>query len=177
MDFSTLANLINAVAVTAGVLFAAAQINYYRRRRRREAMLDLVRSFQSPTFAKALRRIVELPDGASAETVVELLGQEGEDLLAHLTATWETIGVLLYHKEITLEIVDDFFSGPILVSWRKLQSYIKEMRRRYSRNTWFEWFQWLAERMHERESVTPPEPAYVTHARGTKSYDQWLRRK
>ena len=52
MDLSTLANLINAFAVTAGVIFAAAQIRYYRRQRKRDAMLNLARSFQSPTFAR-----------------------------------------------------------------------------------------------------------------------------
>jgi hypothetical protein len=177
MDVSTFANLINAFAVTAGVIFAAAQISYYRKRRRREAMLELVRSFQSPMFAKALLRVVELPEHNTAEEIVESLGPDGEDLLAHLTATWETIGVLLYHKELSLEMIDDFFSGPILLSWRKLQPYIKETRDRYDRQTWFEWFQWLAERMHDRESTTPPVPAYIAHAPGTKSYDQWLRRK
>jgi len=38
VDISTLANLINAIAVTAGVIFAATQIRYYRQRRRRDAM-------------------------------------------------------------------------------------------------------------------------------------------
>jgi hypothetical protein len=55
--------------VTAGVLFAAAQIRHYQRRRRRDAMLELVRSFQSPTFAKALRSVIELPDNASADEI------------------------------------------------------------------------------------------------------------
>jgi len=36
MDIGTLANLINALAVTAGVIFAAAQISYYRQRRHRD---------------------------------------------------------------------------------------------------------------------------------------------
>jgi hypothetical protein len=45
MDISTLANLINAVAVTAGVIFAATQIRDYRRQRKRDSMLALVRSF------------------------------------------------------------------------------------------------------------------------------------
>ena len=163
MDISTLANLINAIAVTAGVIFAATQIRDYRRRRRRDAMLALVSSFQSPTFAKALRSVIELPENASAEKIIEILGPDGEDLLAHLTATWETIGILLFHGELTTALVDDFFSGPILISWRKLGSYIEEMRRRYDRNTWFEWFQWLAERMMERESKTPAVPAYIAH--------------
>ena len=163
MDISTLANSINAIAVTAGVIFAAAQISYYRRRRRRDAMLELVRSFQSPTFSKALRRVMELPDNASADEIRKILGPEGEDLLVHLTATWETIGVLLFHGEFSIDVVDDFFSGPILISWRKLLPYTTDLRQRYQRETWSEWFQWLAERMMERESKSPPIPAYVAH--------------
>src|SRR5437773_5389009 len=89
MDISTLANSINAIAVTAGVIFAAAQISYYRRRRRRDAMLELVRSFQSPTFSKAFRYVVELPDNASAEVIRKFLGLEGEDLLVYFTVIWE----------------------------------------------------------------------------------------
>ena len=38
--------------------------------------------------------------------------------MVHLAATWETIGVLLFHGELTLDIIDDFFSGPILISWK-----------------------------------------------------------
>jgi len=163
MDLSTLANLINAFAVTAALIFAGAQIGYYRQRRRREAMLELVRSFQSPTFSKAMLRVAELPDNASAEEIRKLLGSEGEDLLVHLASTWETIGVLLFHGELTLDIIDDFFSGPILISWRKLLPYTTDQRQRYQRDTWWEWFQWLAERMTERESKTPPVPAYIAH--------------
>lgn len=44
VDFASFANRVDAVAVTAGVRFAAAQIRGYRRR---DAMLDLVRSFQA----------------------------------------------------------------------------------------------------------------------------------
>jgi hypothetical protein len=122
-------------------------------------MLELVRSFQSPTFSKALRRVMELPDKASADEIRKILGPEGEDLLVHLTATWETIGVLLFHGEFSIDVVDDFFSGPILISWRKLLPYTSDLRQRYRRETWSEWFQWLAERMMERESKTPAVPA------------------
>src|SRR5207253_11395748 len=97
-------------------------------------------------------RLVELPDSASAEKIREILGPEGEDLIVHVTVAWETIGVLLFHGELTIDIVDDFFSGPILISWRKLQLYTPDLRQRYRRETWSEWFQWLAERMMERES-------------------------
>src|SRR2546426_6461016 len=151
MDISNIANLINAFAVTAGVIFAAAQINYYRQRRQREAMLELVRSFQSPAFTSALRRVLSLPDGADTRKIREILGPDGEDAVYLVTLTWESLGVLLFRREVTLDLLDDFFSGPILVSWRKLNIYVGEMRRVLQRETGAEWFQWLAERMMERE--------------------------
>src|SRR5438552_15516785 len=134
MDISTLANLITAVAVTAGVIFAATHIRDYRRQRKRDSMLSLVRSLQSPAFAKGLRRVIELPDDASAEKVREILGPEGEDLIVHVTATWETSGVLLFHGELSIDIIDDLFSGPILTSWRKLAPYTNEMRKQHERD-------------------------------------------
>src|SRR5438477_12531918 len=117
MDISTLANLINAVAVTAGVIFAATQIRDYRRQRKRDSMLALVRSFQSPAFAKGLRRVIELPDDASAEEIRERLGREGEDLMVHVTARCETIGGLLVHGERTIDVGDSLFSGPMRIPW------------------------------------------------------------
>ncbi len=175
MDLATAANVINALAVMAGVIFAATQIRDYRRQRRRDSMLNLVQSFQSSTFVKGLRAVIELPEGASAQQIREILGAEGEDLVAHVTATWETVGVLLFHNELSLDIIDDFFSGPILISWRKLQPYVIELRQHYQRDTWLEWFQWLAERMMERESHATAVPAYVAHAPGTKSYERWAK--
>lgn len=163
MDISTFANLINALAVTGGVIFAAIQIRDYRQQRKRDSMLSLVRSFQNPTFAKALRRVVQLPDNATADEIRNILTPEGEDLIVHVTATFETIGVLLFHGELSMDVIDDFFSGPIMLSWRKLLPYTMDLRRHYQRDTWSEWFQWLAERMMERESTTPAVPAYIAH--------------
>ena len=163
MDLSTLANLVNAFAVTAGVIFAAAQIRYYRQRRQREAMLELVRSFQSPAFTSALRRVLSLPDGADTQKIHEVLGPDGEDAVYLVSLTWESLGVLVFRREVTLDLVDDFFSGPILLSWQKLKVYSEEWRRRLNRETFNEWFHWLAERMVEQEKLSPPVPAYIAH--------------
>jgi hypothetical protein len=167
MDVSTIANLINALAVTAGVIFAAVQIRHYSQRRRRDAMLELVRSFQSPSFASAFRRVISLPDGATQAQVIELLGADGEDATHIVGLTWESLGVLVFRREVTLDVVDDFFSGPISISWRKLSGYVVEQRAVLDRETAFEWFQWLAERMIDREKQTPPVPAHIAH-RGWK---------
>jgi hypothetical protein len=163
MDISTLANLINAIAVTAGVIFAAVQIRQYRQRRQRDAMLELVRSFQSPAFTAAYRRVLSLPDGADAAKIREVLGPDGEDAVYLVSLTWESLGVLVYRRQVTLDLVDDFFSGPLVISWRKLKVYSEEWRRTLDRETGNEWFHWLAERMLEREKTSPPIPAYVAH--------------
>ena len=163
MDISTAANLINAIAVTAGVIFAAVQITQYRQRRHRDAMLELVRSFQSPAFTSALRQVLSLPDGANAEKIREVLGPDGEDAVYLVSLTWESLGILLFRREVTLDLIDDFFSGPILLSWQKLKVYAEEWRVALKRETGSEWFHWLAERMMEREKRLPPVPAYIAH--------------
>src|SRR3989440_5919033 len=163
MDLSTLANLINAFAVTAALIFAGVQISYYRQRRRREAMLELVRSFQSPAFTSALRQVLSLPDGANAEKIREVLGPDGEDAVYLVALTWESLGILVFRREVTLDLIDDFFSGPILLSWQKLKVYSEEWRTAQKRETFSEWFHWLAERMMEREKLLPPVPAYIAH--------------
>jgi hypothetical protein len=165
IDISTLANLINAIAVTAGVIFAAAQIRQYRQRRQRDAMLELVGSFQSPAFTAALRRVLSLPDGADSAKIREVLGPDGEDAVYLVSLTWESLGVLVYRRQVTLDLVDDFFSGPLVICWRKLKVYSEEWRRTLNRETGNEWFHWLAERMLEREKTSPPIPAYVAHRR------------
>jgi hypothetical protein len=163
MDLSTVANLINAFAVTAGVIFAAIQIQHYRGRQRRDAMLELVRSFQSPPFSRALHRVNSLPDGADRQKIREVLGPEGEDDVFLVGLTWESLGVLAFRREVTLDLMADFFSGAIVISWRKLHVFVEEDRRSLKRETVWEWFQWLAERMIEREKKSPRTPAHIAH--------------
>jgi hypothetical protein len=163
VDLSTLANLINAFAVTAGVIFAAVQIRYYRQQRRREAMLELVKSFQSPVFTSALRRVLSLPDCADAKKIHEVLGPDGEDAVYMVSLTWESLGLLVFRREVTLDLVGDFFSGPIVASWRKLSRYIADLRRDAQRDTYFEWVEWLAAQTMEEEKQRPPVPAHVAH--------------
>ena len=54
-------------------------------------------------------------------------------------------------------------SGPIVVSWRKLQGYFLGSRDETGRETIGEWFQWLAERFAEREGTAPPVPAHIQY--------------
>lgn len=168
MDLVGIAEIISAIAVLVGLGFAVSEVKRSRERKLRESALALVSSYQTPEFAKAVMLVTDLPEGLSRRQLEEQLAGNIY-LIALLMTTWESLGILTFRHEVSMQLVDDFFSGPIVVSWRKLQPLAQEMRDREGRQTYFEWFQWLAERMMERESESPPVPAHV-------GYREWRER-
>jgi len=160
MNAELLFQAVQAVALVVGVGFAVYETRRYRKERNREAAMELLHAFQTPEFAKALVLAYRLPNGLSKR---EIEGHLGEDLhlVYALTTTWESLGILVYRGEVSMDLVDDFFSGPITVSWRKLQGYFFGERQETGRDTIGEWFQWLAERFSDREGTTPPVPAHI----------------
>ena len=160
MDLALTLSLVSTMAVVAGVFFAGYEIRLARRQRAREAELLLARSFQTPEFMRALRIVVELPDGLTKRE----LEARGSDAMASVElwlGSMESIGVLVHKGELGIGLVEDFMSGPIVVSWRKLAPYVKERRGLMGRDTMHEWFQWLAERVAEREAARQPVPANI----------------
>jgi hypothetical protein len=153
---------IQALAVVVGVGFAVYETRRYRRQRNREAAMELLHAFQTPEFAKALVRVYQLPDDLPKEEIERRLGEDLHFVYA-MTTTWESIGVLVQRGEVDIELVDDFFSGPIVVSWRKLHRYFEGERAETGRETVGEWFQWLAEQFMKREAAASPVPAHVQH--------------
>ena len=163
MTISTALQAIATATFVAGALFTVSQLRLARRSREREVALEILRLIHTPDFAKALRLVYDLePDLPRAE-VEARLGDDMNHVYA-MMVSWESLGVLVYRRQLDLEVVDDFVSGSILLSWRKLGRYVMEERVARGRETLLEWFQWLAERMIERESKVPVVPAYRAHA-------------
>ena len=162
MSLEFLVQLITLITLIAGFAFGAIQVVHFRRVRDREVALELVHSFQSPDFAEALFVVMSLPDGLSKRELEERLGERMR-LVYLLWTTFESLGILVYRREVTLELVEDFFSGPAAIAWLKLEGYAADFRAEVGRETMGEWFQWLSERVRERERKTPPVPAHVEH--------------
>lgn len=162
MSIEVISQIVEAFAVVVGVGFAIIQVKQYKLNKRREAALVLLHSFQTPSFAKALNLVYKLPDGLSKSQIEDQLGDDFHFVYALMT-TWESLGILVYRGEIDLDMIDDFFSGPIIISWNKLKGHIIEERSLLCRDTIEEWFQWLMERLLEQESKEPAIPAYIAH--------------
>lgn len=160
MTAPVLISLISASAIVISVIFAGIQLRYIQKQRSREAELLLVRSFQTAEFMKALSFVLSLPDNLSKKEIFDLAGNDKSLVLLWL-GTWESLGIMVYRHEISMSTMDDYFSGPIIISWKKLARYVEEDRNALQRDTMHEWFQWLAERMIERESKNPARPAHI----------------
>ena len=139
------------------------QLRLARRAREREVALEMLRLIHTPDFARALRLMYDFEPGLSRSEVEARLGPE-MNLVYSMMISWESLGVLVFRRQIDLQLVDDFVSGSLVLSWNKLRRYVEEERVARGRDTLLEWFQWLAERMIERESKAAAVPAYRAHA-------------
>jgi len=162
MDFSAIIQIVSTVAMTLGIVFGILNLRNFQASRRREAAILMLNSFQTMEFVRGLLYIFDLPDSVTNEEL-EKLPEEKYMTIYLVLGTWERLGILVFREEIAIDLVDDAFSGPIIQSWIKLGKFVAEFRARMNRDTGFEWFQWLAERMQERENHGSAVPAYIAH--------------
>ena len=161
-DLANFAEVIASAAVVVGLVFAGGAVAAVPPRAGARGRARTAALVPDPVLAQRLLLVFALPDNLS-KAEVEARAGDGIAALYTLLTTWESLGILVYRGQVELAMVDDFFSGPILLSWRKLRRYVEEQRAELGRETIEEWFQWLAERMLERESRTPPVPAHIEH--------------
>jgi len=156
MDLTTIANLariIGSIAVISGITFGIIQIRQYQQQRRDIAAVQLVNSFQNPDFNKSLRRIWSLPDDVTAKEIRER-GDDWEEAAFQVGMTLETMGVLVYRRIVPLSILDELMGDAILILWKKLLPWVEHLRTEQQRDSAYEWFQWLADRLAEIDRRT-----------------------
>lgn len=160
MDINTIFGLISTFAIVVGLFFAGVQLRQMNKQRVREYASQLLNSFTTLEFQNAAKIVFELPEGLSKKEIEEHLEDKLISVLAML-GILESLGLLIYRREIDLQLVEDFISGLIIHSGKKLRKYIEEMRELTNRQTYYEWFQWMYEQIEKRESKTPAIPAYI----------------
>ena len=124
--------------------------------------MELVRSFQSPEFARAYSFFLALPTGTSAEELRQRSG-DAEAFAMVVSTTFESIGVMVYRRILPIEIVEELMGGTIVSFWGKLEAWIETLREEQNRLDAHAWFQWLAAQLAQREQQGSSQPAYVEH--------------
>lgn len=156
LDLATLANwaqIFGMLTVAGGVVFALWQIRHGRQQRRDMAALEFIRGIQTPEFLKSEQLVWDLPGGMSGEEFCKR-GPEAEHAAVVVGSQFEALGVMVYRRMIPLDVVQDIVGTTVRVSWRNLKGFVELTRRDLGSESPYEWFQWLTERMEQRE------PAY-----------------
>jgi len=61
--------------------------------------------------------------------------------------------LLLRRKLVDIDLVDDLLSAPIKMAWGAMKDSLIEGRREWGQQTIFEWFEYLANEMKNREQT------------------------
>ena len=161
MELSTLLDLATFVALVAGIAFGAVEWRRARADARRQRQLLLLRSFESPEFVRAMRTILDLPDGLTRDEIETRLGADGADLVWYWLGITESLGLLTFEREIDIRDIDRTFGGPVILTFRRLRTYVLQVRADTGRDSMHEWFQWLAEHVEQLEHDEGRTPAHI----------------
>lgn len=164
-NVANVAEIIGAIIVIGGLIFAVLQMRQIRQQRRELAAIELFRFFGNPQFTAAYKRILRLPEGLSADDI-QASDSGLEDAAMLIAATMESIGVMTFQRIVPFMVVYNLIGTSCPALWRKLKPWTEMLREEQEANTVFEWFQWLAERLDDNHALDP-DPAYVT-------YKAWL---
>jgi hypothetical protein len=159
MNLKLWLDAVTTAFIVVGGILALLQLRQAHKQRSRESALQMLHSFQTPEFLTAVNLVFELPEGLSKEDIEQRLG-DGMTCLLVMMGTFESLGILVFRRDIDLALVEDFFSGILVLSRKILQRYIEQIRRSSGRETYYEWYQWLSEQVERREGLAPVEPSF-----------------
>lgn len=157
---ANMAEIFGGVAVIIGITFGFLEFRRYKAGLQREAAAALARSFQTREFVAAIRVVLELPTPIDIDQYRKL-PETNKDLIWFLFGSMESIGILVFRGDLSIELVDEFYSTPVDEGWRKLAPYVEELRQELDSPQAWEWYQWLHERLREYHEQMPRIPAHV----------------
>lgn len=159
---ANMAEIVSAIIVVGGIIFALIQMRQTRQQRRELAAIELFRSFGSPQFTEAYRNVLHYPDGLNAAELKRRY-PDGEHYAMMIATTMENIGVMMYQRIVPSSVVHNLIGASTIIMWNKLEPWAMDLRIELESENAFEWFQWLADRMVELNG-DGRVPAYLAHA-------------
>jgi hypothetical protein len=147
---------ISAVVAAAGVLVGVAYYVFDMRNQTRIRQSDMVMrsysTFGSTEFQKAYQLVMSLTF-KNAEDYLQRYGMNTEIVAALYSVEifFEGLGLLAKRKLVSIDLVDDLFSGPVQSTWEKIGVLVEALRARSGRSSVGEWFEYLYIEMKKRE--------------------------
>ena len=156
-----MAEILGALVVIGGLIFAVLQMRNIRQQRRELAAIELFRFFGNPEFNRAYECVLKLPDGLTTSEI-ETRSPGMEHCAMLISTTMENIGVMTHQRIVPYVVVKNLIGASIVILWRKLEHWVMALREETGSPQAFEWFQWLAERLDEL-AEDDEQPAFIAH--------------
>jgi hypothetical protein len=155
MDLSTALNIATTTAVVGGVIFGAWQIRIATRARETQISLQLVEMLQTRDLIEGLSSLHDLPEGLGWNEIQSQLGVRWLSAFALVNAL-DGLGILVFRREVSPRVADDFFHHAISEVWKKSRTAILQRRQTPGRETAFQFLEWLAESQAAFRERLPP---------------------
>ena len=168
LSLSTMANLaeiVGSITIVTGLILGWYQIRHFQAQQRDAVAINLMRTFYDQDLAQAIALLQPLPDGISLDEL-RARGIEYVNAAITVATSFETMGLLVFKKIATMDMVLDLAGGIVTTMNRKLRVWQNGMREAQDQPSWGEWFEWLGD---QAEKVKREEtPAHI-------KYRDWVR--
>lgn len=154
MDLATALNIATTTAVVGGVIFGAWQIRVATRARETQISLQLVEMLQTRDLIAGLSALQETPEGLGWNEIQSRLGDRWSFAFALINAL-DGLEILVFRREVSPRVADDFFHHAVSEVWKKSRSAILERRQTAGRETAFQFLEWLAESQTAFRELSP----------------------
>ncbi len=159
---ANIAEIFGALLVISGVFFGLMEVRHYRDQRQESASMEIMRAFQSVDFTRALRLIMSY-EHECLKCRERAIPEELQDAAMLISTTLEAVGLMVFQRIVPFRLVQRLMGGTIQASWRVLSQHTELTRENLSRPAVHEWFQWLAERLHEYPEYRDEIGAYAKY--------------
>jgi hypothetical protein len=151
------ANLALTSSFIAALIFGITQVRIAARDRRERFTLETLRTFQTREFSQLIQYILS-HDFPSDYKGFKVQSAEDQTCFIQFAQEMESIGILVAEKFIDIDLLDKTLGVFVVNAWKKYKSMYLDMRKKLSDPFLGEYFQWLAERIHERMRDNPRKP-------------------
>jgi hypothetical protein len=152
---ANLAEIIGAGSIITGLIFGWIQVRSYRTQQRDMIAVNLAQTFYNQDLARALTLLQPLPDGVTLKELREY-GDDHINAAITVTTSYETMGLLVFKRVATMELVLDLAGGIVTTMNRKLRVWQNDVRIEQIQPSWAEWFEWLGDQAEKHKGDAVP---------------------
>ena len=153
-----IANISLALTFVVGLIFGIAQVRAAARDRRERLTLETLRAFQTREFSE-LMSFINSSRFPTNRDEANALSPADNVLMVEFSQKMESLGILVADGLIDIDLVDKTLGTYVTQTWAKYKTFIIPIRD--DRDPYLsEYFQWLADRMEERQKAKPRTPFY-----------------